>query len=242
MLVATDRNQSNYIPGVLEHETQYYWKVVARDRSNATTSGPIWTFTTELCDNDPPNKPEQPSGPTRARNRYNYSAKIAKKEGYEIISQVFSVTAEQEKVHAKRIFEHLQELKSNSKPKFDELTIETVVPTLYGNTKTNLESAIAGEKYEHTTMYPDFAQTALDEGLTDIATRFKSIAKAEEHHEERYQKLLDQLNNNTIFKKSKKVWWVCMECGYVHHGTQPPTKCPSCDHPQSYYRFKCEQY
>jgi len=95
---------------------------------------------------------------------------------------------------------------------------------------------------EHTTMYPEFADVADKEGLPEIAGRLKSIAVAEKHHEERYQKLLKELDGGTVFKKDKEVWWVCRECGYVYFGKEPPKKCPSCDHAQSYYEVKREEY
>jgi rubrerythrin len=182
-------------------------------------------------------------GEIQARNRYTYYAKVAKKEGYEVIAEIFRITAEQEKVHAKRLFEHIQELKKElPKAEQREIEVDAVTPTTYGDTIENLKAAIAGENYEHTEMYPGFADTAEKEGLKHIAVRLRSIAKAEEHHEERYKKLLEQLENKTLFKKSEKVWWICRECGYAHYGTEPPEKCPSCDHPTAYYQLRCEEY
>lgn len=177
-------------------------------------------------------------GESQARNRYTFYAKLAKEEGYIQISEIFLEIAEQEKTHAKRLFEHIQELKEGQK----EIAVEAVCPTVYGDTKENLAAAISGENYEYITMYPEFAKIAEKEGLEKIATRLKSIARAEEHHEERYKKLLVELENGTVFSKTKKVVWVCMECGYVHSGETPPKKCPSCDHAQSYYKVKCEEY
>ena len=181
-------------------------------------------------------------GESQARNRYNFYSKIAKKEGYEQIAGVFSETEGQEKTHAKRLFEHIQELKSKSEENLAEIKTEVSAPTIYGNTKENLKSAIAGEHYEHTEMYPGFAKIAEEEGFIDIANRLRAIAKAEEHHEERYKKLLEQLESGSIFKKGKEVWWICRECGYVHFGVEPPEKCPSCDHPRAFYQLKCEEY
>jgi rubrerythrin len=91
-------------------------------------------------------------------------------------------------------------------------------------------------------MYPEFAKIAEEEGFANIANRLRAIAKAEEHHEERYKKLLEQLEAGTIFKKGEEVWWVCRECGYVHFGVEPPESCPSCDHPKAFYQLKCEEY
>jgi len=181
-------------------------------------------------------------GESQARNRYAFYSKIAQKEGFEQIAEIFLITAENEKVHAKRIFEHIQELKKESGEELDEIAVESSAPATYGTTAENLKAAIAGENHEHSQMYPEFAATAEKEGLTKIAKRLKSIAKAEEHHEERYAKLLKQLESGTVFKKDKKVWWICRECGYAHFGKEPPEKCPSCDHPKSFYQIKCEEY
>jgi len=181
-------------------------------------------------------------GESQARNRYTFYAKVAQKEGYEQISAVFLDTAEQEKTHAKRLFEHIQELKEKSGENLDKIVVEAEMPIDYGDTINNLKAAIAGENYEHIEMYPGFAETADKEGLSEIAKRLRAIAVAEQHHEERYKKLLKELEAKTVFKKDKEVWWVCRECGYVHFGQTPPQICPSCDHPESYYQVKCEEY
>ena len=177
-------------------------------------------------------------GESQARNKYTYYAKIAKKEGYEQIAAIFLETAEQEKVHAKRLFEHIQELKKGD----EEIVVEAGAGTVYGKTEENLQAAIDGEHYENTTMYPEFAKVALEENLPKIAARLNSIAIAEKHHEERYQKLLEQVKTGAVFKKSEKKIWVCRECGYVHEGEEPPKECPACDHPQAYYQLGCEEY
>lgn len=179
-------------------------------------------------------------GECQARNRYTYYAKVAQKEGFEQIGEVFLVTAEQERIHAKRIFEQLVKLQGETGAQ--ALTIEAEVPTIYADTAANLQAAINGEKHEHTTMYPEFAQVAREEKMSAISARFMAIAKAEEHHQERFQKLLDRLQAGETFKRPEKVWWVCRECGYVHYGTQPPAKCPSCDHPIAFYQLKAEEY
>ncbi len=177
-------------------------------------------------------------GESQARNRYAFYAKIAKKEGYEQIGDIFLLTAENEKEHAKRIFEHIQQIKENQ----EEIIVEAAVPTDYGNTIENLKSAIKGENHEHLQMYPEFAEVAEQEGFSDIAIRLRAIAVAEKHHEERFKKLLEQVEAGTIFKKQEPKEWVCAECGYIHFGQEPPEKCPSCDHSKSYYQIKCEQY
>lgn len=182
-------------------------------------------------------------GESQARNRYTYYAKVAKKEGFEVIAEVFNVTADQESVHAKRLFEHIQEIKKElPTEEQDELAVDASTPTVYDSTLENLKAAAAGENYEYTEMYPEFARVAESEGLTKIAARFRAIAKAEEHHEERYKKLIQQLEDNTLFKKSENTWWICRECGYAYFGKEPPVECPSCDHPQSYYQVKSEEY
>jgi len=178
-------------------------------------------------------------GESQARNRYSFYAKVAKKEGFEQIAGIFLITAENEKEHAKRLFEHIQELNED---KVGEFKVEVMAPTTYGDTVENLKSAIAGENDEHTRMYPEFAKIAEEEGLQDIADRLRAIAIAEKHHEERFQKLLEEVEAGTVFKKEKEVWWVCRECGYVHFGIEAPEKCPSCDHPRSFYQVKCEEY
>lgn len=181
-------------------------------------------------------------GESQARNRYTFYAKIAKKEGFEQIAEIFLITADNEKEHAKRLFEHIQELKKKSNENLDEINVEAAAPTIYGTTTENLKAAIAGENYEHEKMYPEFAEVAEKEGLPKIAKRLKSIAIAEKHHEERYKKLLKEVEAGTVFKKDKPVQWVCRECGYVHTGKEPPEKCPSCDHERSFYQIKCEEY
>lgn len=181
-------------------------------------------------------------GESQARNRYTFYAKIAKKEGFEQIAEIFLITADNEKEHASWLFKLINELKKANKENLDEIKVEAAVPTILGNTAENLKAAMAGENYEYVKMYPEFADTALKEGLPEIAKRLRAIAKAEEHHEERYKKLLKEVEAGTVFKKKKNVWWVCRECGYVHFGTEPPAKCPACDHERSYYQIKCEEY
>jgi rubrerythrin len=181
-------------------------------------------------------------GESQARNRYTFYAKTARQEGYEQIADIFLTTADNEKEHAKWVFRLIQELKSKSSENLEEIKVEASTPTVFGTTAENLKSAINGEHYENTVMYPEFAEVAQKEGLPEIARRLRSISKAEEHHEERYTKLLKEVEAGTVFKKSEKVYWVCRECGYVSFGTEPPEKCPSCDHARSYYQVKCEEY
>jgi rubrerythrin len=181
-------------------------------------------------------------GESQARNRYTFYAKIAKKEGFEQIAGIFLATAENEREHASWLFKLINELKEKSSEKLDNVKVEVTVPITLGTTRENLKAAIAGENYEHTSMYPEFAKAAEEEGFPEIAKRLRAIAIAEKHHEERYRKLLKEVEEGTVFKKEKEVWWVCRECGYVHYGKEPPEKCPSCSHPRSFYQVKCEEY
>jgi len=181
------------------------------------------------------------AGESMARNRYTFFAAIARKEGYEQIAEIFTITADNEKEHASWFFRMANELKKGDK-KLAEVKVEAAVNTALGTTADNLMEAIHGENMEHTVLYPEFADTAEKEGFKAIALRIRAIAKAESHHEERYAKLLAEVKAGTIFKKEAPVSWVCRECGYVHIGKEPPTKCPSCDHAKSFYQVKCESY
>jgi len=174
------------------------------------------------------------AGESQARNRYNYFASQARKEGYEQIAAIFTETADQEKEHAKREFKFLQG---------GEVEITAAFPAgVIGSTLENLKAAAAGEHYENTEMYPDFAKVADDEGFTEIATVFRSIAVAEKRHEDRYLALAKNITESRVFKRKKPVRWVCRNCGYVHEGTEAPETCPACAHPQSYYELEAANY
>ena len=181
-------------------------------------------------------------GESQARNRYTIYAKIAKKAGFEKLSEIFLLTAENEREHAKWNFRMMQDVMKKTGETVDDLKIEAEVPTVLGDTAANLQSAIDGESYENKTMYPEFAKVAEEEGFPEIAARLRAIGKAEEHHEERFRTLLKNVKSNTMFKKEKKVFWVCMKCGYVHEGEEPPKECPSCGHPPAYFELKCEAF
>ena len=181
-------------------------------------------------------------GESQARNRYTFYSKTAQKEGFEQIAEIFLLTADNEREHAKWLFRLINELKQKSDENYDELNVEAAAPTALGTTVDNLKAAIAGEHYENTQMYPEFADTAEKEGFPEIAERLRAISKAEVHHEERYRKLLKEVENNTVFKKEQKVYWVCRKCGYIHEGEEPPEKCPSCDHEAKHFEIKCEVY
>ena len=170
------------------------------------------------------------AGESMARNRYTFYAKVAKKEGYVFVSRVFLETAENEKEHAENLLKFMQGLKGDN-----SVEVDIEAPVVWGTTIENLKAAIAGENYEYTKMYPEFAEVAEKEGYDEMAERLRAIARAEEHHEKRYKKLLEAIENDTMFRRDKEVAWVCLECGYIHYGTEPPEECPSCGHPKGYY-------
>jgi rubrerythrin len=178
-------------------------------------------------------------GESQARNRYDFYAKIAKKEGYEQIAAIFQETALQEHEHAKWLLRMINDIKKDEGTTID---VDSGISTVLATTKENLKEAIAGENYEHTSMYPGFADKAEEEGFKDVAIRIRSISKAEEHHEERYKNLLENLEKGSLFKKDQEVQWMCRKCGYVHSGNEAPEECPSCGHPQGYYQVKCEEF
>jgi len=173
------------------------------------------------------------AGESQARNRYTYYASIAKKEGYEQISNFFIETANQEKEHAKRLMKFM-EVDHHG----EQLFAEGNFPVLLGTTKENLKAAAAGENEEYVEMYPSFAEVAKKEGFPEIAAVFTSIATAEKYHEQRYLKLLASLNDETVFKKEEVVTWKCNNCGFVFTGKTAPAKCPACDHPQAHFEVE----
>jgi rubrerythrin len=174
------------------------------------------------------------AGESQARNRYNYFASKAKKEGYEQISGIFAETADNEKEHAKRLFKFMEG---------GEAEVSTAFPAgIIGKTVDNLKDAAAGENHEHTTMYPEFAEIADDEGFKEIANAFRSIAIAEKQHEKRYLALRDNILNNRVFKKDKPIEWRCRNCGYIHEGKEPPDKCSACAHPKAYFELLAENW
>ena len=163
------------------------------------------------------------AGESQARNKYTYFASKAKKDGYEQIAAIFEETANNEKEHAKIWFKLLNGGDLNDTP-------------------ANLKEAAEGENYEWTEMYDEFAKVAREEGFTDIARKFELVAAVEKKHEERYLKLLANIENEEVFKKEESVVWVCRNCGHVHVGKVAPKVCPTCDHPQSYFELRSENY
>jgi rubrerythrin len=174
------------------------------------------------------------AGESQARNRYAFFASKAKKEGYEQISGIFHETAENEKEHAKRLFKFLEGGTAEISASFPAGVI--------GETKDNLKGSAEGENHEYTTMYPEFAKIAEEEGFSDVASAMRSIANAEKQHEKRYLGLLDNLNNNTVFMKDEIVKWRCRNCGYIHEGNEAPEECPACAHARSYFELLAENW
>ena len=161
------------------------------------------------------------SGESEARNKYTYFASVAKKEGYQQIAAIFEQTANNEKEHAKMWFKELQGI---------------------GTTADNLLSAAEGENYEWTDMYATFADEAEAEGFTEIAKRFRMVAEIEKSHEERYRALLNNVEMQAVFEKAEETMWECRNCGHLVMGKKSPDVCPVCNHPQSYFEVRAENY
>ena len=161
------------------------------------------------------------AGESQARNKYTYFASKAKKEGFEQIAALFLKTADNEKEHAKMWFKELNGI---------------------GDTKDNLEAAANGENFEWTDMYEGFAKTAEEEGFAELAEKFRGVAAIEKAHEERYRKLLHNVEMQEVFAKSEVKVWECRNCGHIVVGTNAPEVCPVCAHPQSYFEVKEENY
>ncbi len=162
------------------------------------------------------------AGESQATNKYTYYASKARKEGLNQIADFFEQTAGNEKEHAKIWFKLLHD----------------GMP----DTNVNLADAAAGEHYEWTDMYAGFAKTAREEGFAKIAVLFEAVAAIEKEHEQRYKKLLDNLQNGTVFKREEKQMWICANCGHVHYGYEAPELCPVCDHPKAYFAIKADNY
>jgi rubrerythrin len=174
------------------------------------------------------------AGESQARNRYTYFSSQAKKEEYEQISWIFADTAENEKEHAKRFFKFLEG---------GDLEITSAFPSgVIGTTAENLRAAAAGENMEWSTLYPEFAKIADEEGFTEIAKVFREIATAETGHEKRYLALLKNVEADAVFKKETSVKWRCRNCGYINEGKEAPEECPACAHPRAHYELLAENY
>ncbi len=167
------------------------------------------------------------AGESQARNKYEFWAKVAKKEGYEKISELFQETANNEQEHAKQEFKAFNELMGKNKLE---------------NTATNLEMAAAGEHFENQVMYPEFAEIADAEGYGEIAELFRKISKIEEHHEARYKKLKALIEGEKVFVAEEEIAWICRKCGHIHTSKTAPEKCPVCKHPTGYFEKVCEKF
>ena len=180
------------------------------------------------------NLPISFAGESQARNRYTYFASVAKKEGYEQISAIFTETADQEKEHAKRMFKWLE-------GGMVEITASYPAGVI-GTTLENLKAAAAGENEEWSMDYPKFADIADEEGFPAIAKMYREIAVAEKGHEERYLAFVKNIEDGKVFKKDVEVVWQCRNCGYLYVGTEAPEICPACLHPQAYFEVKKNNY
>ena len=174
------------------------------------------------------------AGESQARNRYTYFASKAKKDGYVQMSHIFEETANQEKEHAKRLFKFLEGGDAEITASFPAGVI--------GTTQENLQEAAAGENYEHTIMYPDFAKTAVKEGFEEITKAFLAIAVAEKQHEKRYLALAANIETGRVFKRQGKETWRCRNCGYLHDGEEAPEICPACEHKKPHFELLGENY
>jgi rubrerythrin len=174
------------------------------------------------------------AGESQARNRYTYFASQAKKDGFVQISAIFEETANQEKEHAKRLFKLLEG---------GEAQVSATFPAgVIGTTRENLLEGAAGENYEHTTMYPEFAKKAMEEGFKNIAAIFMAIAVAEKQHEKRYRDLAANIEAGRVFKRESKVTWRCRNCGYLQEGAAAVDECPACAHPRDHFELLGENY
>lgn len=167
------------------------------------------------------------AGESQARNRYTFGANVAKNEGKIKISQIFEETADQERMHAKRLFGFLEG---------GSATINAAYPAgIPGGLVEYLAEAAEGEHYEWSEMYPGFAKVADEEGFPEVAECMRRIATAEHYHERRFLEYLDEIKNGTYFKSETPTVWRCLKCGYIHEGKEPPQKCPACAHPIDYF-------
>ncbi len=163
------------------------------------------------------------AGESQAHTKYQYYASKAKKDGYEQIAALFEETSKNEKEHAKIWFKYLH---------------EGDIP----DTLTNLHDAADGENYEWTDMYDGFAKTAEEEGFVEIAARFRMVGAVEKHHEERYRKLIQNIDEGLVFSRDGDAIWICRNCGHISIGKEPPAICPVCSHPQSYFELVAQNY
>ena len=174
------------------------------------------------------------AGESQARNRYEFFASVARQEGFEQIANIFMETSLQEKEHAKRFFKFLEG---------GGVEITALYPAgIIGTTKENLKAAAEGENEEWTEIYVHFAEVAKEEGYPEVAAAFKMIAKVEAEHERRYLKLLQNISEDKVFIKNGKVWWKCLNCGYVYESEKALENCPACLHPKAFMQMREDNY
>lgn len=174
------------------------------------------------------------AGESQARNRYNFFASKARQEGFVQIALIFEETANHEKEHAKRFFQQLEG---------GDVVVDSPFPAgKVGSTAENLRAAAQGEHHEWSELYPDFAKTAREEGFVGAAEIWEAVMVAEKQHEKRYRDLLNNVNLDTVFRRSEPVVWRCINCGYLHEGLEAPISCPACAHPQGYYELLGENW
>lgn len=174
------------------------------------------------------------AGESQARTRYTFFAGVAKKEGYEQISAIFTETADNEKEHAQLFFKLLRGGSAEITAAYPAGVIDS--------TAENLKAAAEGEKFEWGTLYPGFAEVAEQEGFKEAARTFRNVAKVEAYHERRYVKLLENVKQGTVFKKDRIIKWKCRNCGHIYEGSEAPERCPVCDHQRAYFEVWCENY
>jgi rubrerythrin len=180
------------------------------------------------------------AGESQARNRYTFYSSVAGKEDLRQIQALFIETADNEKEHAKRFYKLILQGMEGELP--HTVHVDATYPVAQGSTYDNLKAAAAGEREEWTQIYSDFSSVAEQEGFPEVASAFRMIAKVEERHEARYNKLASNLKEGSVFKKGAEVSWKCLNCGYVHTGAEAPDLCPACLHPKGYYELFAETY
>ena len=176
------------------------------------------------------------AGESQARNRYTFAASIARKEGLEHVAAIFLETAENEKEHAKLFFKQLEALAPGS------VEITASYPAVAGDTAAQLAAAAQGENEEWSTLYPEFARIAKEEGFLEAARAFTQVSRVEKEHEARFRRLHDHVVNGSVFQRGDKIYWRCRNCGYIHEGTAAPKACPVCLHPQAFFEPVGEKY
>ncbi len=174
------------------------------------------------------------AGESQARNRYTFYASYAKNEGHRVIEQEFKKIADNELAHAKVFYDLLV----NGMGGDSNVNVNAGYPFALGDTLTNLKAAASGEHDEHSTIYPSFADVAKKEGFPEIEAAFRLIANIEKEHEQKFNQLKTELEQQTLYQKKQPVQWVCTNCGHIHQGTDAPAICPACKHPQGWFEVK----